>query len=59
MKKSRMTNIGLVPGVGVIITLGFIAVKATEGDMRMPCDTTRQGRLKSAESLCFRFGAMG
>ena len=33
MKKARMIKIGLVLGIGVIVALGFMAVKAAESDM--------------------------
>jgi hypothetical protein len=36
MGKVRMTKIGLVLGIGVIVALGFMAVKAAEGDMAKP-----------------------
>lgn len=43
MSKARMVKIGFVLGIGVIITLGFMAVKAAEGDMMKPGDTMKQG----------------
>jgi hypothetical protein len=36
MGKVRMAKIGFVLGIGIIVTLGFMAVKAAEGDTAKP-----------------------
>lgn len=43
MKKASMKKIGLVMGVSIIVALGFMAVKAAEGDMAKPGDMMKQG----------------
>jgi hypothetical protein len=52
MEKARMTKIGLVLGISIIVALGFMTVKAAEGDMAKPGDMMKQGDMAKPVKEC-------
>ena len=52
MEKRRMTKIGLVLGVSIIVALGFMAVKAAESDIMKQGDMTKPGDMVKPVKEC-------
>ena len=44
MEKRKMTKTWFVLGMGLIVALGFMAVKAAEGEMAKPDEMTKPGK---------------